>query len=522
MRVPLVVKSPKRQRIVNHRTYPAPIGGWNAIDPLAEMPANDAVILENWFPNPGYCEIRGGSATHATGMTGTAKTIFVYNNLSGNSKMFCSTENGVYDVSSAGAVGASVAARTNGKHQWKMFGDGTNQWLIAVNGVDKPLYYDGTTWTAVDGASSPALTGITTTNLVNVAIFKGRLMFIANNQMAFWYLASGAAGGALTKFDLSGVAQKGGYLVSMESWTLDSGSGPDDRMVFVTSKGEVIVYQGTDPSSSTTWGLVGVYETGNPLGRRCIAKQGADLVILTQNGAFSINSIVQATSSNYSSAVSRKIENEFNASARSYGSNFGWKAVVYPAQSAVLVNIPIAEDGTHYQYAMNTITQAWCKFTGWDAEDMEVFNNELYYCKSTKVIKAWSGNSDDGANIIAYGKSAFNYFGRKDVLKHFKMFRPVFRCNGSLNFLSDIDVDFAENEIVGTSGSSVTSGSLWGVGLWGVSTWGSGSLNNVIQKWQSVNEWPGFCAAMKVKISSNNISVQWISSDYVLETGGLL
>lgn len=520
MRAPVFVKSRGRQQISSQISYPAPIGGWNAIDPLAEMKPTEAITLENWFPKTGYCEIRGGSASYATGMTGNGKTLMVYNGITGNNKMFCATASGTYDVSSAGAVGASVAARTNGKHQWRMFGDGTSQWLIAVNGVDKPLYYDGTTWTAVDGATSPALTGITTTNLVNVAIFKGRLLFIANSQMAFWYLAAGAAGGALTKFDLSGVAQHGGYLMAMESWTLDSGNGPDDRMVFVTSKGEVLVYQGTDPSSANTWALVGVYQTGNPLGRRCITKAGSDMVILTQNGAFSINTIVQATASNYAAAVSRKIEQAFNESARISGSVFGWSATVYPAQSAVLVNVPIAEDGTHYQYVMNTITQAWCKFTGWDAEDFAVFNDELYYCQGTAVIKAWTGAGDQGGNIVAYGKAAFNYFSRRGQLKKFKLFRPVIQSNGNINFLADIDVDFADSEIVGTSGSTVASGSLWGTALWGTATWGSS--RGILSKWQSVNEWPGFSASGKLKITTNNISVQWLSNDYVFEVGGIL
>jgi len=119
-------KQSSRQQISYTVSVSAPVGGWNAIDPLPSMPAGDAVELENWFPQTGYCEIRGGSSSHATGMTGNGKTLAVYNALAGTSKMFCATASGVYDVSSAGAVGASVAARTNGKHQWLMFGDGTS------------------------------------------------------------------------------------------------------------------------------------------------------------------------------------------------------------------------------------------------------------------------------------------------------------------------------------------------------------------------------------------------------------
>lgn len=509
----------RRQQISRLKSIPAPVGGWNALDSIADMKETDAVILDNWFPGTDSCAIRGGSVSHATGMTGSGKTLMVHNGLTGTNKMFCSTESGVYNVTAAGAVGSSVAARTSGKHQWLMFGDGTNQWLIAVNGADKPLYYDGTNWVAVDGASSPALTGLTTTTLIGLCEFKGRLIFIQKDTLAFWYLAAGVAGGALTKFDLSGVAQKGGYIMAVGSWTLDSGAGPDDRIVFVTSEGELIVYQGTDPSSANTWALVGRFTISKPLGRKCILKQGADLIILTQNGAFHINTLIQATGANFSDALSRKIENAFNDAARSYGSNYGWKAVVLPLHSAALVNIPVAEGGLHYQYVMNTITKSWCRFIGWDGDDFQVFNDELYYCQGTKVIKAWTGVADQGANISALGKTAFSYFGNNSQQKIFKMFRPMLSVNGTLTYLAGIDIDFESKEVIGVAGA-VASGSLWGTAVWGVATWGSS--NNIIRNWVSISEWPGYAASAKLKIETNVVTVKWLSCDFVFEDGGIL
>ena len=158
MRVPLRGKGQgPRTQVSSVKSYPSPVGGWNTRDALADMKPTDAIVLDNWFPKTSYCEIRGGYSSHATGMTGSGKTLVTYNALNGTNKMFCATASGVYNVSSAGAVGASVATPTNGKYQWTMFGDGTSNWLIMVNGVDKPLYYDGTTWTAVDAASTPMI-----------------------------------------------------------------------------------------------------------------------------------------------------------------------------------------------------------------------------------------------------------------------------------------------------------------------------------------------------------------------------
>lgn len=521
MRVPKRVKGQSlRDTVSGSQSFPAPVGGWNAKDALADMKPTDAIALENWFPKTSYVEMRGGSTDHATGMTGTGKTLAVYNKFSGASEMYAITESGVYDVSSAGAVGASKAARTNGKHQWISFGDGTNQWLIMLNGVDKPLYYDGTTWTAVDAVSTPALTGVTTTNLIGVNIHKGRLFFIEKNTLSFWYLSSGVAGGALTEFDLAGVAQEGGFLMAMGTWTIDSGNGPDDRAVFVTSEGEVLVYAGTNPSSATDWGLVGVYKIGKPLGRRCLSKIAGDLLIITQNGVFPMSAAIQSETIDYKLAISFKIENAFNEASQSYGENFGWKAQLYPTESALLINVPIVEDGTHEQYVMNTITKSWCKFKAWDAEDFAQFNNELYYVDGTKVIKAWTGAADNGSNITYYAKCAFSYFGDMVHVKKFKMFKPVLGVNGTINFLTDIDVDFSDNLIAGTATYNVVNNALWDSAIWDASSWAAGL--EIVQQWTSPASYQGRCAAGKIKIDSNNLTVQWLANDYIYEKGNLL
>lgn len=520
MRTALRAKANTRQQISHVKTYPAPVGGLNARDSLAAMEPQDAVDLDNLYPHGTYVELRGGSANHATGMTGNGKTLAVYNGLSGTNTMWCTTASGTYNVSSAGAVGASVAARTNGKHQWVNFGDGTNQWLIMCNGVDKPLYYDGATWTAVDGVSVPALTGVTTTNLIAPMIFKGRLMFVEKSSLSFWYLAAGAAGGALTEFDLSGVAQKGGYLMAIASISIDAGDGPDDRFVAITSEGEVLIYVGTNPSSSTTWALVGVFTVGKPLGRRCLTKFGADLVLITQNGVFPLSRAVLSSTINYKTALSDKIQNIFNEDSITYGANFGWEAIVYPAQTALIINVPIAEDGTHRQYVMNTLTNAWCRFDSWNAEDFGVFNGELYFCTGTTVVKAWTGTADLGSNIVAYGKTAFSYFDSVGQSKKFKMFRPVLSVNGNINFLTDIDVDFQDNPITGTATYTVTNGARWGVDVWDASYWSSGLA--IVKAWTSPDEWTGFCAAGKIKITTNSLVVQWMSVDYMWENGGVL
>lgn len=725
MRVPLRTKArAPRARVVNSQTIPAPVGGWNARDSLAEMKPNEAASLVNWFPGTSYCEIRGGNSEHAVGMNGTGKTLAMYNALSGSNKMFCSTSSRVYDVTSAGtldnylnlaggatdnattpnsaaltitgdidirarvaptaytgsqtifgkngagatrcywfylfggsvilawresgsgtlrgvtlapttaftagtpqwirvtldvdnglggytgtlftstdgtnwtlntqtitrslptlitagtsacsvgmdvlgtqiftgkiyniqiyngingtlagsfdaddaAIGATsvvssatgetytcngtaviaspavvTSGVTSGKWQTVQFGDGTSNWLIMVNGADKPLYYDGSTWTAVDSGSTPALTGLTTTNIIGVNVFKGRLFFLQKTSLSFWYLNAGVAGGALTEFDLSAECKRGGYLMAMASWTIDGGNGSDDRAVFITSEGEVIVYQGNNPSNSAAWAKVGTYYLGKPLGRRCWTNFGGDLVILTENGAYPLSAGLQSASIDYKAALSNLIEKAFTTAARSYGSTFGWEATIFPARSSMIVNIPVTEGGEHKQYVMNTITRKWCEFNSWNAEAFAVFNSELYFVSGTNVYKAWTGTSDNGSNIVVYGKQAFSNFG-SSMPKRVMMYRPILATDGTLNFLTDIDVDFSDDEITGTASYSVSGSGIWNTAIWDQSNWAAGL--QITKEWASPSEWAGTWISGKIKIATNSLTVQWLASDYIYE-----
>lgn len=511
-----------RQQVTRVVAVPAPVGGWNARDPLAAMAPTDAVSLENWFPRVSDCTIRGGSADHVTGFAARPKTLATYNPPTGTNKMFAATDAGVFDVTSAGAVGASVAARTAGYHVWLDMGVSGGTFLMMFNGVDKPLYYDGATWTAVDAVSTPAITGVTTTGLVSATVFKRRLFFIENNKLSFWYLtAADAVGGAASEFLLGPLCSRGGYLMAMGSWTFDGGTGPDDFAIYVTSEGEVIMFKGTDPGNSTLWTLVGVFQlTAKPIGRKCLAKFGGDLIIVTEFGALPLSKVIQTAAIEQTQAISSKIANAFIEAARSYGGNQGWESIIYPAQNAFLFNIPVTANATYQQYVMNTITKNWCKFSGWNASCFALFNKELYFADATKISKAWTGRADSGANVVADAETAFNYFGRATQAKHWKLFRPQLLTDGDLTFSLGLAIDFQIVPNLSTATYAVTSGARWDVDLWDVGMWAAGL--EIHQAWQTPAAQMGYAAAGLLRIATNALEVQWVSSEYVFEEGGVL
>ena len=137
----------------------SPVGGLNARDPLAEMKPTDAVILDNMFCTPFNVEMRFGYSVWATGITGNVNTLVSYSPPSGVPKFFAMAGANAYNISASGAVGAAVfTGKTSDKWQYVNFGTPAGNFMYLVNGVDKPMLYDGTTWTAIDAASTPAVT----------------------------------------------------------------------------------------------------------------------------------------------------------------------------------------------------------------------------------------------------------------------------------------------------------------------------------------------------------------------------
>jgi len=216
------------------QSLPAPLGGWNARDSIANMEPTDAVTLINMFPTVSSLTMRGGYTKHATGLSGKAQTIMVYNS-GATSKMFAVTSTGyVYDVTAAGAVGAAVVSGlTNGIWEYVNITTAGGSYLMAVNGVDNALLYDGTTW------STPSITGVTDNDLSNITLFKNRIWFIQKNTLKAWYLPTSSIGGAAQYTDMSSVCRFGGRLVDLDTWTIDAGYGVDDNLAFITSQGEI-------------------------------------------------------------------------------------------------------------------------------------------------------------------------------------------------------------------------------------------------------------------------------------------
>lgn len=483
------------------KAVPAPIDGWDAISPLAEMDPKRAPILKNWVPRPGYVELRGGYFFYTdTNFTTAVESLMVFKSPTVE-KMFAATGSRIIDVSTT-TPAVAVSSLSNARWQYVNFTPaGGTTVLQAVNGADQLRQFDGTVW------SVPAITGLpggTTANIVGINSQKQRLWYVMNQSTVVAFMPVGAITGPIAgTLDFGALWNKGGYLVNMSSWTIDGGSGPQDYAMFISSRGQVTLYSGTDPTNASAWSLVGTFDVAPPLGRRCLTRMGSDVAIITQAGVLPISQALPFDpSADRSIAITARIQNAMAAAALNGRSMFGWEITVFPVQQLLVLNVPLEENSQQVQFVMNTLTGAWCQFTGWNANCFTIYQDKLYWGSNDgHVNQGYTGGADNTNPILADMQCAFNWFDDPGRVKRITMIQPLLTIGANISPSISVDTDFR----VGTQIATVTSFAstvLWDVALWDVALWPATSINYT--NWLTIDG-IGHTLAIRMQINATNI-----------------
>jgi hypothetical protein len=553
----------------------------------------DAVQLVNFFPTPTDVTLRKGYTKYSTGITGNVETLISYNG-SNPQKLFAFAGSKIY-YADAGPATQVYSGLADSRFQYVSISNAGGNFISAVNGLDQPLVYDGTSWYQLASTETPktissithisniallttstahgletgnkvtitgatpadyngtyiiekinatqfeytmattpsgsasvvgsytvlGIFGVDPSTFVNVNLFKNRLYYTEKDSLRVWYLGVNAIAGEAKKLDFGGIARNGGHIQAMGTWTLDAGQGVDDYAVFVTNMGEVIVFNGTDPTDAATWSLKGVWQLGQTFNRRCFFKWSGDLLLLTQDGLVPLASALQSSRLDPRVNLTDKIFYAVSQAATQYYDNFGWQINYYASENMLILNIPT--DYGKEQYVMHTITKSWAKFTGIDAFCFEVHDKAgMFFGSNGYVGQFYDGFDDAGANITATAQQAYSYFNSVGQLKRFTMVRPILQTvNGTPTVLCNINVDFETQDALGQVAFNPSNAGLaqWDVAKWDQGVWGGALIVSKI--WQGVTG-IGFSASININVASSGIELHWASTDYVFEDGGVL
>ena len=311
----------------------------------------------------------------------------------------------------------------------------------------------------------------------------------------------------------------------MGSWNVEGGSDAwggggigEDLAVFCMSSGDIAVYRGDDPGSD--WSLVGVFRAGAAVDVRGAARRGSDLLVLTSEGLISIARLVSEGSLTPNGVVSDKIRPTLVEAVARHGADTGWQVTIHSRAGRTIVNAPLG-GGRFEQYAMDTQTGAWTRWTGIDSHVWAVFGEAAHFGAAPGIVNRMTGTTDAGAAIAGDVQTAFNGFGRRDLLKRCICLRPVLRGKAEALIGLGALADFrsAGAAPVATGFGPTDSGwdnaeTAWEV--WDDFAW-RGEGASTIAQWRAADGL-GYTLGARL-ISESTDQLEWETLTYQLETG---
>ncbi len=512
-------------------TIPAPTRGLILSESEAFMQPGAALICDNWKPTMRGVSLRGGCEEWCDLHTGLAlndplrkPVISSFNYVSGNNhQMFAAQHDKVFNVTAS--VPTTVATgRGSGNYAASQMANAAGDFLIAVNDAgNPPLRYDGTTWEVltngyvptggkpstidVDLVKYPGAKVDGGQNLSYVCKYRNRLFFIELNSMNAWYLPLNAVGGNLDMIPLSGAATKGGKLLFCATWSLDAGDGIDDKLVFCTDLGELIIFTGSDPASAANWRQEGRYEMSPPMGMNAHILVGGDLMIATVDGILPTSgAITKDKTALELASITRNIKPMWRTEVLEKR-EWPWTMCKWDEFGGMFVTWPGGAPGRRLCAVVNQGTGAWARFTGWDATCFIKLRESMYFgTQDGRIMQADRTGYDDGAPYVAVLVGGWEMFSSPSQTITWRQSRAIFAARPSEPFIPQISattdyvIDVPPPPPAGVD-PGVTD--LWDEGLWDIAKWDNGVAPIVSARntgWISIGS-TGFTHAPIVQIT---------------------
>lgn len=531
------MRSAPRRQILKSDLVPVPIG-MNTSDPAVALGPMDAAYLINLVHSDRGLKPRPGSAEWATGVGALAgaevRTIIPYGgSLGAKDRLFACTTDGIWNCTAGGALANNTANRVLAFATADANSGYGNATVMTTAGGRFIAYADESNGfqlytEATDAWAAGSVTGVSPSALTYVLQWKSRLWLVEGGTSHAWYLPTNSISGAATQFDFGPFFQYGGTLLGLYRWTIDAGVGADDYLVAISTAGDAVVFQGTDPASPGAFSLRGTWFLGGvPVGKRVAISHGGDLVVLTNFGLVGLSSLVTGVLVTPDTYETKKIRPFFMEAMISSATIRGWQLMWHPEDNFLIVNIPLVPGNPQEQLAMSSAKKGWARLRGLDILCMEVWNRQLYYgTRDGRVMKntgfvdgvQLNGVTTNATAVECTVLGAFNGLGSANLkmVRLAQLFFITHGVNPAAELLLRYDYDISEP--TGALSQGPAASGAWDGGLWDVALWGGGpgTFNPIIG-----GTGIGRAVAVGAHFFSNDYTVLtgWIVH---WETGGML
>lgn len=275
-----------------------PVHGMHGGISDVNMPDGYCRLLYNMVPDGiGLYTRRPWVSVKNTGQINRPRWLYSYTINTANGLFYLTPANDSFRVLSGGASSSATMLASSGTVTESVGFHFNSVFIYTHYPAGGPRQYDGTTESAlsITRPGSGDWNTLTDADVTGGHPFKSRVYYWSFKTNEILYTAVNAAGGTLTSFPLERVSQSGGNVKLITSLTMDGGNGPDDLLVIVLDTGETLIYQGSDPSSSNDWSIIGRFTIPPPLNADSVCKMGGDALLLTAQGLVPVQQFVKAT-----------------------------------------------------------------------------------------------------------------------------------------------------------------------------------------------------------------------------------
>jgi hypothetical protein len=496
-------------------TFPAPTRGLVLAENESFMQSGAAIVMDNWVPTMKGSRLRGGCIRWAE-LPETTPVISAFEYASGsNHRMYAANATKVYDITvsndiTIGPPTLIASGRTSGNYVASQMANASGDYLMVVNDAgDPPLRFDGTTWEVMDTEiTGPVGTPVATGGaLTYVCKYRNRYFFIERNSMNAWYLPLNAVQGALAMIPLSGAATKGGKLLFCATWSIDAGDGIDDKLVFCTDLGELLIFTGGDPSSAANWRQEGRYEVSSPMGMNAHIGIGGDMLIATVDGIVPISGAITKDRSELElAAITRNIKPMWRMEVLEKR-EWAWTMCKWDEYGGLFVTWPGGTPGKRWCGAANLATGAWCRFVGYDATCFAKMRGDMFFgTQDGIVMQADRTGYDDGMPYTAVLVGGWEVFQSPGQTITWRQARASFSARANEPFAPQLSATTDYVVIVPpppSAGADPGVLDLWDQGLWDTALWDAGTPSTPAVRntgWVSIGR-TGFSHAPIVQVT---------------------
>ncbi len=532
-----------RKQATQAGVIPPPTGGVDSRVSLASGDLSVCPYAYNIMPDEAGMRVRFGYREFVLGIeAGTgwgAATIIPMEGIAGaNDKLFGVTNEGIWDVTTyntAPTRKATFTADTTVNAGYGMYVNYVDQagaqFIYYADNLNGLWFYTVSTdtWAAVTN-----ITGVDETTICGIVVHKLRVWVFQRDSASAWYLGINAITGAATEFVFGGKFKRGGSVAGMYNWTLDGGAGVDDYLVIASSAGDALMYQGEDPSASSTWSIVGTYDIGAaPVSYRSGLEYAGELFILTAFGLVSMDEILRGSEAENpeTSDLAFKIAKVLQQSMITMRNTLGWNPIFFPAEGLIILVSPVQTDGTYIQYVLDLTTRGWAYWRGLPILSAGIWQGKLYFGtvddkvmvmdvhKDNLLITPPASPAENGSPIEYSILHSSSDMGSPGVMKRAAFIRPNFRADYAPVIDTRVLYDYSLAEFTAVLAQPSSSVGIWDTGVWNTATWGSGAST----AWGSATGGDGIGRSLAVAIrGTSNAPTVLISTDVMWNVGGIL